>query len=389
LSNATVAENQPIGTAVGNFSTTDPDALNTFTYTLAVGAGDTNNASFAIVGNQLQTGASFNFEAQASYSVRVRTTDQDGLWFENSFTIAITNVNEAPTAVFTPSRTSGRAALLVQFNAAASFDIDAGSGDSIVEYAWDWNGDGTYDLLTASPLASYVFHQGGAFGVKLRVRDTGGLTHVSAPQVITVDPPSVTWVYTVATNTLTITGGTYSEAIVLSKDLSTGRIYIGGDIDDVTTAPAGAALRIVINSNGGSDTIDLSALTSAMYSTSTVNAGDGQDTVLGGGAADYINGGRGNDCLTGNGGADRFQFDNLDPTAVDAVMDFQDEIDKVDLSPYSPTLTYANLSIVQDGADTLITLPNGQKIRLKNFNRALLASNDFNFRPGPPVNRGQ
>ena len=43
--------------------------------------------------------ASFNYEAQSSYTVRVRSTDAGGLSTEKSFTISATNVNEAPTAV--------------------------------------------------------------------------------------------------------------------------------------------------------------------------------------------------------------------------------------------------------------------------------------------------
>ncbi len=99
LSPTTVAENQPSGTTVGTFSSTDPDVGDTFTYTLAAGAGDTDNGSFTIVGDELRTAASFDFEAKASYSVNVRTTDSAGNVFEKSFTITVTNVNEAPTDI--------------------------------------------------------------------------------------------------------------------------------------------------------------------------------------------------------------------------------------------------------------------------------------------------
>ncbi|MDD5309935.1 MAG: cadherin domain-containing protein, partial [Deltaproteobacteria bacterium] len=99
LSNADVAENQAGGTAVGNLSTTDPDTGNTFTYTLVSGAGSTDNASFSISGNQLLTAAPFDYETKTSYSVRVRSTDQGGLWFEEEFTITVTDVNEAPTDI--------------------------------------------------------------------------------------------------------------------------------------------------------------------------------------------------------------------------------------------------------------------------------------------------
>ena len=95
LSNALVAENQPLGTAVGTFSSTDPDTGNTFTYSLVSGSGSTDNASFTIVGNTLETAAAFDYETKNSYSIRVRTTDQGGLWYEKPFTISVTDVAEA------------------------------------------------------------------------------------------------------------------------------------------------------------------------------------------------------------------------------------------------------------------------------------------------------
>jgi hypothetical protein len=96
LSGTSVAENLPIGTSVGTLSTTDPDAGNTFTYTLVAGTGGTDNASFTISGSTLQTAAIFNYEAKNSYSIRVRSTDQGGLFTEEAFTITVTNVIEQP-----------------------------------------------------------------------------------------------------------------------------------------------------------------------------------------------------------------------------------------------------------------------------------------------------
>ncbi len=73
LSAASVAENQSIGTTAGAFSTTDVDAGDTFTYTLVTGTGDTDNSSFTIDSSgNLLTAAIFDFEAQGSYSIRVR-----------------------------------------------------------------------------------------------------------------------------------------------------------------------------------------------------------------------------------------------------------------------------------------------------------------------------
>ncbi|MDD2782018.1 LamG-like jellyroll fold domain-containing protein, partial [Sulfuricurvum sp.] len=72
-------------------------AGNTHTYTLVAGTGSTDNTSFTISGNQLKTNAIFNYEIDNSYSIRVRTTDQGGLFFEKAFTITVSNLNEAPT----------------------------------------------------------------------------------------------------------------------------------------------------------------------------------------------------------------------------------------------------------------------------------------------------
>jgi len=98
LSPSSVAENQPVNTVVGTFTTTDPDPGDTFTYTLVSGQGSDDNASFNILGSSLRTSASFDYETKNPYSIRVRSTDQGGLWVEKQFTITVTNLNEPPVA---------------------------------------------------------------------------------------------------------------------------------------------------------------------------------------------------------------------------------------------------------------------------------------------------
>ena len=86
---------------MGVLSSSDIDAGESFTYTLVAGTGSTDNAAFSIVGNMLKTAASFNFEAQNSYSVRVRSTDLGGLTTEKQFTGSVLDLPEPiarPTA---------------------------------------------------------------------------------------------------------------------------------------------------------------------------------------------------------------------------------------------------------------------------------------------------
>ncbi|MDD1422853.1 cadherin domain-containing protein, partial [Dolichospermum sp. ST_sed1] len=94
LSNSTVAENQIIGTVVGNLTNTDPDTGNTFTYSLVTGDGATDNSFFTITGNQLKTNAVFDYETKNSYSVRLRTTDEGGLSFDKQLNISVTDLND-------------------------------------------------------------------------------------------------------------------------------------------------------------------------------------------------------------------------------------------------------------------------------------------------------
>ena len=99
LSTSTVIENVAANTTVGTLSSTDADTANTFTYTLVAGAGDTDNASFNISGSNLRITASPNFETKASYSVRVRTSDQGGLTFEKVFVITIDDLCDLDNSV--------------------------------------------------------------------------------------------------------------------------------------------------------------------------------------------------------------------------------------------------------------------------------------------------
>jgi len=96
LSNNSIDENVAPNTVVGTFSTTDPDTGDSFTYQLVAGAGDTDNAAFTIVEDQLLINSSPDFETQSSYSIRVQSTDAEGESYSENLTININNVNEVP-----------------------------------------------------------------------------------------------------------------------------------------------------------------------------------------------------------------------------------------------------------------------------------------------------
>ena len=53
--------------------------------------GDADNSLFKISGTQLKTNEVFDFETKELFTVRVRATDPDGLFFEKNIEILINN----------------------------------------------------------------------------------------------------------------------------------------------------------------------------------------------------------------------------------------------------------------------------------------------------------
>lgn len=88
LSNSPVAENSANGTVIGALSATDPDAGDTFTYTLVNDAG----GRFAIDGANLVVAGPLDFESSTSHQVTVRVTDAAGASYDATFTIGVTDV---------------------------------------------------------------------------------------------------------------------------------------------------------------------------------------------------------------------------------------------------------------------------------------------------------
>ncbi len=89
LSNQSIQVNQPSGTLVGLFTTTDPDSGDSVSYQLVNGDGGENNSDFVISGNQLLSAVIFDYESPPILHVRVRATDSGGLIYETPFSITI------------------------------------------------------------------------------------------------------------------------------------------------------------------------------------------------------------------------------------------------------------------------------------------------------------
>jgi hypothetical protein len=179
LSANTIAENSVIGSAIGTLSTTDPDAGNTFTYSLLNPGVNVDNQAFSIVENQLQSFAVFNFEAKSSYSVVVRTTDQGGLFFDQTFTVTVTNVNETPTALNLSANTiAENSASGTAIGTFTTTDPDASNTFTYTLLNPGVNVDNQAFSIVGNQLQSsavFNFEAKSSYSVVVRTTDQGGL----------------------------------------------------------------------------------------------------------------------------------------------------------------------------------------------------------------------
>jgi gliding motility-associated-like protein len=191
-----INENSAIGTTLANLSSTDLDANDTHTYSLVSGSGASNNASFEIVGNELKTKESFNFESKSSYTLRIRTTDAGGLSFENSFSISVTDVNEAPTALavsrlnlYEGNRVDELIGLM------SSTDQDAGDTHTYSLVAGTGSTDNAaFKILNGQIYAAQVFSfdAKNSYSVRVRTTDAGGLSYDQAFTITVSQKPVIT-----------------------------------------------------------------------------------------------------------------------------------------------------------------------------------------------------
>ncbi|HEY0771475.1 MAG TPA: chitobiase/beta-hexosaminidase C-terminal domain-containing protein, partial [Sphingobacteriaceae bacterium] len=97
LSATTLFENQESGTLAGTLNSLSNNINNSFNYSLISGSGDTDNDKFIITNKEIRTSQLFDYEKQKTYSVRIRSTTQQGSSLDKSFIIQISDINEAPT----------------------------------------------------------------------------------------------------------------------------------------------------------------------------------------------------------------------------------------------------------------------------------------------------
>ena len=300
LSSTSVGENLPEPAIVGTLTAADPDAGNTHVFELVGGAGSTDNSRFLIDDNVLATTEVFDFEVKTSYSVRVRATDQHGLFFEKVFTINVGNELDG---------TGGVDRFTLTYSA-TTVNISMATGtDSPVN-------QGTF------PVSTTLFLENLQSTDLVRVVGTGGNDVIERFQTsLTVNGSGLV---VTGSSQVTLAGGAGDDTYRFPNDGDSGGAVTttldesGGGIDTLDFSDTGEAVTVNLNTAVAQNINAKIAL--KLSSSSTIENIKGSrfndrltgnslaNTITGNGGNDTIIGGLGSDSLLGGAGDDTYIF---------------------------------------------------------------------------------
>lgn len=146
-----VNENSPTSTFVATATATDVDAGDVLTYSLANDASGRFriDASTGVI--RVQDGGLLDFETNEQHAIVVRVTDAGGLAYDETLTVTINDINEAPVAYDDQFDARQLEDLFVSANGVSANDIDV-------------DGDRLYVVLVRGPEnGQLVLHSDGSF----------------------------------------------------------------------------------------------------------------------------------------------------------------------------------------------------------------------------------
>jgi VCBS repeat-containing protein len=296
LDGQSVDENAPAGTLVGTVSADDPDPEDSITYSLTEDAG----GLFAVdpVTGRLTTTAPLDHEAQASYDLVVRATDPAGLFVEETVTVTVGDVNEAPTAVA---------------------DAVAVNEDATTPNLWTQLLGNDNDPDAGATLSIASVNATGTLGSLVFDASTQTLRYVADNDAFDALAPGQT---AVDTFTYTVTDGhgltSTATVSVTVTGIADGVSLAGGNGQDNLVGTGG---EDSLNGGNGNDVL------SGQSGHDLLIGGNGTDTLDGGSGNDVLAGGNGNDVLIGGAGADSFRFGRGGGS--DTILDFDTNADQL------------------------------------------------------------
>lgn len=187
-----IDENLPSSTLIGNLSSIDEDPTDSHTYSLVPVGPDNDNGSFSIVGDQLLSQASFDFENQNSYSVEIEAIDNGGLSKIMMISIFINDMPDQPTdIVLSTSIVNENQPLSTLVGLLNSVDQDVGDSFSyaLVPGVGDED-NGSFLIGSGNQLQTqsiFDYEVKSAYSIRVKTTDSGNNNFEKSIQVIIAD----------------------------------------------------------------------------------------------------------------------------------------------------------------------------------------------------------
>lgn len=377
----TVAENVAAGTALFTAGgAVDPDAGATVTYSLT----GTDAAAFAV---NATTGAvtfvaSPNFEAKSSYSFNLVATDQGGLSTSQANTVAITNVNEAPSfaaATRTAAVDENVAAGTVVLASSTATDPDAGA---VLTYSLSGTDASLFTINPTTGAVSIVaspdFESKAVYNFNVVATDQGGLSATQAvtlnindlPEGVRIDggsiPASTAASYSAANGNVTfLESGAVGNISNISNFTSGDIIQTDVATNNYSFSSDGTTLRISYNNNGIVSQINLVGAVSAdaiIVNEQTAEAAVGFDffrsTAPAAPAASVALDTAGSATTTYNANATSATYtDSVAQANTSVITNFSGD-DRIVMTGINGSSTATSASFTSDGSDLIISFNN-------------------------------
>ena len=322
LSGGSVVENAVAATYVGTVTGTDPDAGDVLRYSLTVDGGGrfVIDAETGVI--SVKTGAVLDFEAIPKIAITVRVTDSKGAFLDKSFTINLSNLNEAPMGLSLGGGTvAENSGVGTRVGTLAGVDPDAGA---VLTYSLTNDAGGNFvvdaktGVISVKPGAVLDFEATPTLTITARVTDQGGLSYNKSFTINLINAIEGT----AGNDTINGTAGNDVIIGLAGKDTlngGTGADTMTGGLGDDTYVVDNVGDIVSEVLNEGTDTVRTSLASytlgtnveNLVYTGAATFTGTGNalnNAITGGVGNDVLAGGDGNDSLDGGAGSDTVVF---------------------------------------------------------------------------------
>lgn len=177
------------------------------------------------------------FDEAGEYAISVTVVDDDGATATTTVSIPVRE-NRPPTAVLAVDPRTIEPDQVLRLMAGESSDPDG----TIVEWAFDLDGDGRYDQITERPRVTASYADAGDYTVGLRVTDNDGATATASSTVVVTGASTATPTTETVVRTVVVTAGPPSDRLGIPPELLG---LLDGSVDGLVPLALGAVLMLL------------------------------------------------------------------------------------------------------------------------------------------------